>query len=591
MAKDSPGDVVSLASSDLSQMSKVERLKVQSEGFFYVAGKQKVPFANELDDLGSGARPTISGEAKEIAKHFGIYKQQGRSATGSKTGDYIFMVRIKNPAGGELSPEQWEALCEAADRYADGTLRLTTRQGIQFHHVRGPELGPLVRHLNQEYADRGYRMTTLGACGDVNRNTMCSPIDDLDAELPLQSSEIAHAIARELAPQAGAASYYQIFLSDDEGRTIAPMSREEPIYGQQYMPRKFKIGIAHPSDNSVDLLTQDIGFMPVVNGAIAEEYDLYSGGGLGITHNAPQTQQHLGLYLGRIPRDQAVHTALALAQIQKENGERKDRRQARWKYTIRRLGVEAVKRTLRERFRIELKDAKAQPLPPVRYYHGWHREAGDEERYMLGVPVENGRLQDRGEQRLKTAVREIVKEHGLGIRITPNQDLLLCHVPAARREHVERALTEHGVGSFESVSRVRRQSFACPAKPTCGLAMTDAENILPEYVQALEQAGYGDVDVIIRMAGCPNSCSRPPTAEIGIYGYGKNDHVIQVGGSREGTRIGKILYDRVPEEKMRELLIGLCRAIRDHNPRSLAAGEYLYETPSEELRRIVGLEL
>jgi sulfite reductase (ferredoxin) len=579
-----------LATADVSQMSKVERLKVESEGLFFVAGREKHPFAAELDALTRGEAQTISNDAKEISKYFGIYKQQERSATGSKTGDYIFMLRLKNPAGGELSPEQWQALDDAADRFANGTLRLTTRQGVQYHYVYGRNLGPLVRHLHQSYADRGYQMTSLGACGDVNRNTMCSPVDDLHAELPLRSRELAHAIARELAPVAGAQSYYQIFLSDDEGRQVAPMTREEPIYGKHYLPRKFKIGIAHPHDNSIDMLTQDIGYLPVVNGALAEQYDLYAGGGLGVTHNQPDTQALLGLYLGRIPAAQVVESAKAIAILQKEHGERKNRRQARWKYTIRRLGVERVKRELRERFGIELKDAAPQPIPPILFWHGWHRQAGEPERWFLGVPVENGRLADRGERRLRSAVRRIVSELGLGVRITPGQDLLLCHVPAAKRAWVDGVLAQHGVPPLGGLSPIRRSSFACPAKPTCGLAMTDAENVLPHYMDAIEAAGLGGLDVQIRMAGCPNGCSRPPTAEIGIYGYGKNDHVVTVGGSREGTRIGRVLYERVPEESMTLVLIGLLRAVRDHNPGRLPPGEYLWETPLEELRRLAPRE-
>jgi sulfite reductase (ferredoxin) len=589
MPKDAPQEVVSLATADLSKMSKNERLKVESQGLFYVAGKEKVPFSRELDALSAGTAETLSNDAKEISKHFGIYKQIRRSETGSKTGDYIFMVRLKNPAGGELTPEQWLALDDAATRFADGTLRLTTRQGVQYHHVRAPALGPLVRFLNQEYATRGYRMTTLGACGDVNRNTTCSPIDDLDAELPLRSLELAHAIASELAPRAGASSYFQIFLSDDEGRNVAPILEDEPLYGRHYLPRKFKIGIAHPHDNSVDLLTNDIGFLPVVNGALAEEYDVWAGGGLGQTHNQPSTMPLLALHLGRVPRAQVVETAKAIAILQKEHGERKERRLARWKYTIRRLGVPRVKQELRERFKIELKDAEPQPLPPVEYLHGWHREAGPGARRFLGLPVENGRLADRGEVRLRSAVRRIVEEVRPGIRITPNQDLLLCHIPTERVPFVLNVLEGFGVPPIDSISRVRRMAFACPAKPTCGLAMTDAENILPAYVAAIEAAGLGSVDVIMRMAGCPNGCSRPPTAEVGIYGYGKNDHVITVGGARDGSRLGRVLYERVPEEKMQAVLVGILRAVRDHNPRGLPAGDYLWETPLDELRARVGV--
>ena len=586
MAKD-PSPRVTLKTAGVSQMSKVDKLKAASDGLFWVAGREKHSFASEIDAMTRGEAETIGGDAKELSKFFGIYKQQER-VEGRKSGDHIFMVRLKVPAGGEFSPAQWEALDTATDRFADGTLRITTRQGIQFHRVRGKSLGALIRHLSQEYEQRGYQMTTLGACGDVNRNSMCSPIDDLDPELPLASRELCFAIASELAPRAGGSAYDQIFLQDDELQRMEPVTVEEPFYGAQYLPRKFKVGIAHPNDNSIDILTQDVGLLPVMNGALAEHYDVYSGGGLGVTHNNEQTRQHLGLYLGRVPREQVVELVKSIATLQKENGERKDRRQARWKYTIRRLGLEPVKRELRDRFGIELVDADPQPLPPNRFWLGWHRES-EGDRWFLGLPVLSGRLRDRDGKNARSAVRRLVSELGLGVRLTPNQDLLLCHVPAAERARVDAILAEHRVAVASDISALRRQALACPAKPTCGLAMTDAENILPVYLDALEAEGLGDVDVAIRIAGCPNSCSRPPTAEIGIIGYGKNDHQIQVGGSREGTRIGRILYPRVPEPEMSKVLIGIVRAIRDHAG-DRPAGEFLHETPDEKLRAWVGYQ-
>jgi sulfite reductase (ferredoxin) len=586
MPEKRPPEPVTLANSTLDQMSKVEKLKAASASLRVVAGAPPHPFADEIEAMSRGEAETLSNEAKEISKHFGIYKQQER-IEGRKSGDYIFMVRLKAPAGGEFSPEQWDLLDDACERYADRTLRITTRQGLQFHHVSGKSLGALVRLLNQEVASRGYRMTTLGACGDVNRNTMCGPFDDLDPDLPLDSRTLAAEIAHELAPRAGASSYVQIFVQDAATGRLGELTEEEPLYGTQYLPRKFKVGIAHPRDNSVDVLTQDVGWMPVANGATVREYDLYAGGGLGITHNQPQTQQLLGLYLGRVPREQVVDATRAIALLQKEHGERKDRRLARWKYTIRRLGVEAVKRALRERFAIDLRDAEPRPLPPNRFFLGWQREHGPGERFALGLPVLSGRLRDDGERRQREAVREIVRRTRCGLRLTPNQDLLLCHLAGAQREEAERLLRERSVPLESHLSTVRRQALACPAIPTCGLAMTDAENSLPRYLQALEDAGLGDVDVVIRIAGCPNGCSRPATAEIGIIGYGKHDHLIQVGGSREGTRIAKVLYDRVPEAEMARVLCGITRAIRDHAG-GRPAGEFLHETPAERLRAWVG---
>ena len=588
MAVDSPpSKPVTLLDSELSEMSKNETLKVESQGLFWVAGKTKHSFRSEIEDLTAGRAPTLSNEGKEISKHFGIYKQQER-VEGRKSHNYIFMVRLRVPSGGEFSAQQWAAICEASDRYADGSLRLTTRQGIQFHYITAPALGPLIRFLNRTYPSTGYQMSTLAACGDVNRNTMCCVVDDLIPELPLGSRELAYGIAMDLAPRSSA--YFQVFLTDEEGRTETPVTSDEPIYGAQYLPRKFKVAIAHPLDNSVDVLTNDVGFVPVVNGALAEEYDLYAGGGLGTNHGMPETKALLALYLGRVPRSQVVEATRAIAILQKENGERADRRQARWKYTIRRMGVERVKRDLRQRFRLELKDAEPQPLGPNRFWHGWHREAGAG-RLFLGIPVESGRVKDTETCRMRSAVGAVTRElPEVAIRITGNQDLILAHVPEAARVRVDAILAEHGVSPAESISLFRRQAFGCPALPTCGLAMTHAERAIPGLADAVEAAGLGDVDVVVRMAGCPNHCSRPPSAEIGITGFGKNAHMIAVGGSREGTRIAHVLYEKISSEQMVPVLIGLLRAIKTRNPDGLPAGEFLHRTPPERLRELVGVE-
>ncbi len=579
MARDAPAaPAVTLKSADVGRMSGNERIKTESQGLFYVSAKGEVhTFLDEIEALNRGETPTISNAAKELSKFFGIYKQQSRGKRGRKTDDYFFMVRIKCPAGGSLSAAQWVALDEAAEAYGDGTLRITSRQGIQYHHVYGPKLAPLVRHLNRSYRDQA----TLGACGDVNRNVMCSPIEGLDPEHRTGGRELAIEMADQLAPRTSA--YFQIFLSDEEGRNAGPVNPTEPLYGAHYLPRKFKIGIANPTDNSVDVLTQDVAFVPVAsNGRIdGSVWDLYSGGGLGLTHNLPKTAALLALYLGRIRRDQVVEAAKAIAILQKESGDRKDRRQARWKYTIRRLGVDAVKAELKRRFQLEIEDAEPVPLAPMQLHLGWH-EQGDG-RSWYGLSVENGRIGPE----LRHVIRRAVEELGLSVRLTPQQDLLLCDVED--RQALERILKEGGVGPPESISLVRRNAMACPAKPTCGLAMTDAEAVLPAYIDAIEAAGLGDVDVVIRMTGCPNNCARPPTAEIGIYGYGKNDHVVLVGGSREGTRIAHPIFARLPEEKMIAVLIGVLTAIRDRNDAKLPAGEFLHRTDPDELRRWVGI--
>jgi sulfite reductase (ferredoxin) len=575
---DAPTSTVPLDSSDLDGMSKNERIKLESQGLFFVSENGTAHrFLDEVEALDRGDSPTLSKPARELSKFFGIYAQQARGPRGNKTDEHFFMVRIKNPAGGQLSSSQWAALDDASEQFGDGTLRITSRQSIQFHRVDGTKLAALVRHLNRHYRDRA----TLGGCGDVNRNVMNSPIDGIDGRHDCRGRELASAIAEKLSPKAGA--YFQIFLSDGEGRNLKPINPDEPIYGAQYLPRKFKIGIGYPTDNSIDVLTQDVGFMPVVRDHWGDGllWDFYSGGGLGLTHNNPKTAPLLALHLGRIRRDQVVEAARAIAILQKENGDRRDRRQARWKYTIRRMGLDAVKEQLKSRFDIEIEQAEPAPLPPMRLHLGWHEQLGG--KHWYGVPVENGRIRPE----LRKALRRAVEELELSVQLTPQQDLLLCDV--GDRAALESFLGSHGIPEPGSVSVVRRNAMACPAKPTCGLAMTEAERVLPSYLDAIEEAGLGAVDVVIRMTGCPNGCARPPTAEIGIYGYGKNDHVVLVGGTREGTRIGREIYSRLPEEKMIPVLTGLLRAIRDRNPRGLSAGEFLYRTDPDLLRAWIGI--
>ncbi len=567
---------VTLRDGDKSEMSKNERLKAESAGLFFVGdgSKPSHSFAEELDALSRGEKPTLGNEAKEISKFFGIYKQQERGERGRKTGDYIFMVRIRCPGGGTLTASQWLALDQASEEFADGTIRVTSRQGVQYHYVYGPKLAALIRHLNRNYRDRA----TLSACGDVNRNVMTSPVDGLVPGPDPRGNELAHAIAEALSPQTSA--YFQVFLSDDEGRTVKPINSVEPLYGDHYLPRKFKVGIAHLDDNSVDILTQDVGLAPAAeDGSL---WDLYSGGGLGQTHNNPQTAPLLALPLGRIPRDHVVEAVKAIATLQKENGERKDRRLARWKYTIRRLGTDTVAAALRDRFDIALEDAERAPLPPGRLHLGWH-DARDGSGYY-GVSVENGRIREP----LRRGLRAAAEELGAGVRFTPHQDVLLTGI--RDRDALQRILDQHDIPRSDAVSTVRQFAMACPAKPTCGLAMTDAENILPDYIDAIEEAGLGDLDVEIRMTGCPNNCARPPTAEIGIFGYGKNDHVILVGGARNGSRLARVLYERVPEEKMVPVLVGLLRAIRVHGNEGLAPGEWLAHADPDALRSWIGID-
>lgn len=573
---------ISLENAKLEEMSKNERIKSESRGLFFTSdGKSSRPFAEEIDELTRGERETIGNVAKELSKFYGIYRQQEREDRGRKSGDHIFMTRIKCPAGGELSARQWAALDDAADQFADGTIRLTSRQSIQYHYVYGPKLAPLVRHLNRHYRPD----STLSACGDVNRNVMTSPADGLIGPGDSRGRALALEIAEELAPRSSA--YYQVWSTDDEGRTVAPFQTDEPVYGTQYLPRKFKVGIAHVADNSVDIRTQDVGLVPIVTDPVTGAadgslWDLWSGGGLGQTHNNDATAPLLGLHLGRIPRDQVVAATRAIAILQKEKGERKDRRQARWKYTIRRIGVPEVRRLLRERFGIPLEEGPPQPLPLSRLFLGFSDALDGSSSF--GLSVESGRLRPE----LRRGLRAAIERLDLRVRLTGHQDVLLCGV--RDRDALLEILDAHGVPRPERVSPLRSLAIACPAKPTCGLAMTEAETILPIWMDELEAAGLGDVPVEIRMTGCPNNCARPPSAEIGIFGYGKNDHVVLVGGNKRGDRIAHTLYARIPGERMVAVLGGLLRAVKERAPAGVEPGDWLAAQEPVQLRAWVGVD-
>jgi sulfite reductase (ferredoxin) len=315
--------------------------------------------------------------------------------------------------------------------------------------------------------------------------------------------------------------------------------------------------------------------------ATGAAWDLYAGGGLGQSHNNPQTAPLLGLHLGRIERAQLVDAVRAIAILQREHGERRDRKQARWKYTIRRLGLDRVKKDLRETHGIRLVDAAPIPLPPGRLFLGFADARDGTSSY--GISVESGRVKPA----LRKAIREAVETLDLGVRMTAHQDVLLTGI--RDRAALVAILDRHGAARPDAVSRARSLAIACPAKPTCGLAMTDAENILPSYLDAIERAGLGDVDLEIRMTGCPNNCARPPSAEVGIIGYGKNDHMLLVGGASNGTRLGRPLYARVAEEQIVPALVGLFRTVKERCPAGTAPGDWLDAQDFETLRGWIGV--
>lgn len=484
------------------------------------------------DDLVDGA-PDFGHDSVVLLKFHGIYQQDDRDVRRARTAqklplDYSCMVRAAVP-GGSLTPAQWLALDRLAD-VADGTLRLTTRQGVQFHVVPKTGLGPLVRNINDAL------LTTLAACGDVVRNVMACPWPD-DRQQTLQP--LLNDLVARFRPRTTA--YWELWVDGDRAVTAEPVG--EPVYGDTYLPRKFKIAVAWPGDNCVDVFAHDVGLVPTLTAGTHGEvtgYTIFVGGGMGMSHARPDdTYPRLSSPLGWTTPDRVVDAVEAVVTVQRDHGNRDDRARARLKYLVDERGIDWVRGQVEARLGAPLADA-APPLPAHTNEH--HGTLGG----VIGVPVPSGRVRDHDGVNLRTALRELTADGTVGhIHVTPRQDLLLHDIVASRVDEVEQRLRDHGVRLAGDVTAVRRLAIACPALPTCGQALGEAERVLPDLVDGLEKvmadAGVGHRPIRLNMTGCPNGCTRPYTAEIGIVGRSKRTYDVYVGGSPGGDRLAEVI--------------------------------------------------
>ncbi|MET0146296.1 MAG: NADPH-dependent assimilatory sulfite reductase hemoprotein subunit [Ilumatobacteraceae bacterium] len=501
----------------------------------------------------------FSNDSTVLLKFHGIYQQDDRDVRRERASkklplDYSCMVRASVPAG-KLTAEQWLALDRVAE-LADGSMRLTTRQGVQFHVVHKGELHELVRGINEAL------LTTLAACGDVVRNVMGSPWPDDRQEViePL----VAELVAR-FRPQTE--SYWELWVDGDKAVTAAPprLPRRgpkgrkrsvEPIYGDIYLPRKFKIAVAWPGDNHVDVLTNDVGIVPTLDGGLTGDltgHNVYVGGGLGMAHaREDDTYPLLAEPLGWVAPDRVVDVVEAVITTQRDFGNREDRHRARLKYLVEERGIEWMRAEVGRRVGFELAPVADQPAWEAEEYHGT-RDG------VIGLPVPSGKIIDRDGVALRTALRELVADGSVTqLRITSRQDLLLHGIEPGAIAGVEARLRAHGVPLAGDVSALRRLSIACPALPTCGQALGEAERVLPDLVTQLEKvladSGVGDAPIRLNMTGCPNGCSRPYSAEIGIVGRTKKNYDVYVGGSATGDRLAQRLRADVPLDQIPALL-------------------------------------
>ena len=480
----------------------------------------------------------------QLLKFHGTYQQdsrderRGREAAGAEKA-YSFMVRVAIPAG-SVTAEQYLSLDGIADRHANGTLRVTTRQGFQFHGVLKGSLKPTIAGINQEL------LTTISACGDVQRNVMgcAAPLADADHAIVRQ---VAGALARELRPASRA--YHEIWL---DGEKQASSQEEEPFYGDQYLPRKFKAAVGLSIDNCVDIYSQDVGLLAVVADARIRGFNLLVGGGLGMTHNKADTTARLAQPLGFVPTAHGVEAVRIVAAIFRDHGNRADRRHARLKYLLAEWGIDRFREEFQRRASFEL--APPVSLPPLPFHDHLGRHRQPDGRFFYGVFIQSGRIADTPGHALKSALRGIVARLRPGIRLTAQQNLLLTDLDAAGLDEVERTLREHGVTPPLELSAARRFSLACPALPTCGLAVAESERAIPgildQFEEELDRLGVRRVPLTIRMTGCPNGCARPYTADLAFVGRSLGLYNVYVGGGLAGDRLVDLFRADVPVEEL-----------------------------------------
>lgn len=531
---------------DATKLSKVEHIKIESRQLRGTLGPE---IMSEVDHFCS--------DSEQLLKPHGMYQQDDRDERKAKNADgtakgkqYMMMVRTRIP-GGRVSAEQFLAHLDLCEQYGNGTLRVTTRQGFQLHGVIKHNLKAAVQGINRTL------LTTKGACGDNNRNVMCCPA-------PFKNNAVfddMQAVGEQLAQHftAKSTAYHEIFLTDDSGTTqnVAEWQPvEEPIYGKTYLPRKFKIGICLPEDNCIDIYTQDLGFLAVVEGGKIVGYNVLVGGGMGVTPSAAKTFPAVAKKLAYIQPEQVIGVAEAIVKVQRDFGNREDRKRARMKYLIHDWGIEAFKAKVEEYYGQPLPAPHAADVTGVDDHIGWH-EQGDG-KLFLGINIETGRIKDEGELRIKTGLRTIIQKYGMPTRLTALQSVILCDINPNDKADINKLLAEHGIKQDHELTLVRRYSIACPAFPTCGLSITESERALPGVIDQLEvelsKLGLLAEKIAVHMTGCPNGCARPYTPDIGLVGKTLGKYTIYLGGNAEGTRLGFIYQDLVPQDDIVKVL-------------------------------------
>eukprot|EP00262_Sarcandra_glabra_P001558 TRINITY_DN11698_c0_g1_i1.p1 TRINITY_DN11698_c0_g1~~TRINITY_DN11698_c0_g1_i1.p1 ORF type:complete len:646 (-),score=109.73 TRINITY_DN11698_c0_g1_i1:415-2352(-) len=562
--------------------SKVEIFKEQSNFLRY-------PLNEELQT----EAPNINEAATQLIKFHGSYQQANRDDRGPGGKSYQFMLRTKNPSG-KVSNKLYLAMDDLADEFGSGTLRLTTRQTFQLHGILKKNLKTVMSTIIKSMG------STLGACGDLNRNVL-APAAPYTRKDYLFAQETADNIASLLTPQSGA--YYDLWVDGEKIMSAEPPEvvkarndnthgtnfpeSPEPIYGTQFLPRKFKVAVTVPTDNSVDILTNDIGIV-VVSDTDGEPqgFNIYVGGGMGRTHRVEATFPRLGEPLGYVPKEDILYAVKAIVVTQRENGRRDDRRYSRMKYLINEWGVPKFRSVVEKYYGKKFVPFRELPEWEFKSYLGWHEQGNGG--MFCGLHIDNGRIKGT----MKKTLREIIEKYNLNVRLTPNQNMILCDIQHAWREPITTTLAQAGLLDPGHVDPLNITAMACPALPLCPLAIAEAERGIPDILKRVravfEKVGLTfNESVVIRVTGCPNGCARPYMAELGLVGDGPNAYQIWLGGTPNQTTLAKTFMNKVKIHNLEKVLEPLFYNWKSKRQQGESFGDFTNRMGFEELQQIV----
>ena len=553
------------------KLSPYEKVKAASN---YLRGTLKESLAQETthftSDEGSLLKPHGTYQQDDRDKRQELLKQKKEPA-------YSMMVRIKIP-GGYLTADQYLAYDDVASQYANGTLRITTRQGFQFHGVLKKNLKTVIHTINEKLN------TTSGACGDNVRNVLACPAPLSDRK-KLNILKYAQDVSDTFLPQSGA--YHEIWM-DGKNLATTPANDPEPIYGKTYLPRKFKIAIAYPEDNCTDVFSNDLAIVPEILGGTLKGFNLFVGGGFGMTHGITDTYPRLASPLGFVKPQDLIETSKAVVMTQRDFGNRGDRKRARLKYLLDDKGVAWFREEVEKRLGKKVEDVHPIHWHGIDNHLGWYEE-GDG-RWFFGVPVESGRIKDEGNLRMKSGFRAFVEKFRPSVYLTCQQDIIFSGFAESQKQEVEAFLSSYGIKLPSQVSNVRKDSMACPALPTCGLAITESERALPglmtELEKKLDELGLSGQRLMIRMTGCPNGCARPYNAEIAFVGKTVGTYNVYIGGSLKGDRLNFLYKEKVLQKDLAASVYPLLEEYQKSKKAGEGLGDYCNRLGAAHFRTV-----